>query len=117
MNNLQQISRNITTNEMANIMRYSYLRGADGQFRNPYDHGCWKNCSNFVINGYNEDVPIDEDSANSEGTGMIQIPRVSNLQNSNSHAPTDRNDHIAVHVNSSNNNAHHGHVHSSLQPL
>ncbi|TYH93260.1 hypothetical protein ES332_A13G241900v1 [Gossypium tomentosum] len=111
-----QISRNITSNEMANIMRYSYLRGADGQLRNPYDHGCWKNCSGFVINGYNEDVPIAEDSANSEETGMIQIPRDSNLQNSNSHAPTDINGHIAVHVNSSNTNGHHGPVHSSLQP-
>ncbi|KAG4113184.1 hypothetical protein ERO13_D13G207600v2 [Gossypium hirsutum] len=111
-----QISRNITTNEMANIMRYSYLRGADGQLRNPYDHGCWKNCSDFMINGYNEDVPIAEDSANSEETGMIQIPRDSNLQNSNSHAPTDRNGHIAVHVNSSNINAHHGPVHSLVQP-
>ncbi|XP_052880117.1 protein S-acyltransferase 24-like isoform X2 [Gossypium arboreum] len=111
-----QISRNITSNEMANIMRYSYLRGADGQLRNPYDHGCWKNCSGFVINGYNEDVPIAEDSANSEETGMIQIPRDSNLQNSNSHAPTDINGHIAVHVNSSNTNGHHGPVHSPLQP-
>ncbi|KAA3486048.1 protein S-acyltransferase 24-like isoform X1 [Gossypium australe] len=111
-----QISRNITTNEMANIMRYSYLRGADGQLRNPYDHGCWKNCSDFMINGYNEDVPIAENSANSEETGMIQIPRDSNMQNSNLHALTDRNGRIAVHVNSSNTNAHHGPVHSSLQP-
>jgi len=51
-----QISRNITTNEMANAMRYSYLRGPGGRFRNPYDHGVRKNCSDFFLKGYNEDI-------------------------------------------------------------
>ncbi|CAN6230604.1 unnamed protein product [Urochloa humidicola] len=51
-----QISRNITTNEMANSMRYSYLRGPGGRFRNPYDHGVRKNCSDFFLKGYNEDI-------------------------------------------------------------
>ncbi|KAG5242760.1 protein S-acyltransferase [Salix suchowensis] len=67
-----QISRNITTNEMANALRYSYLRGPGGRFRNPYDHGCKKNCSDFLINGYNEDVNYHEDSPHSEGIGMMQ---------------------------------------------
>lgn len=49
-----QIARNITTNEMANRYRYDYLRGPDGQFRNPYNHGFQKNCSDFLMNGDNE---------------------------------------------------------------
>ncbi|KAL1534453.1 protein S-acyltransferase [Salvia divinorum] len=53
-----QIARNITTNEVANAIRYGYLRGADGRFRNPYNHGCWKNCSDFVIHGYTDDNEI-----------------------------------------------------------
>ncbi|WVZ77593.1 hypothetical protein U9M48_025446 [Paspalum notatum var. saurae] len=53
-----QISRNITTNEMANALRYSYLRGPGGRFRNPYDHGVRKNCSDFLLKGYNEDTEV-----------------------------------------------------------
>ncbi|KAL6517555.1 hypothetical protein OROMI_033256 [Orobanche minor] len=53
-----QIARNITTNEVANATRYGYLRGPDGRFRNPYNHGCWKNCSDFIINGHTEDDDI-----------------------------------------------------------
>ncbi|KAK4438041.1 putative protein S-acyltransferase 23 [Sesamum alatum] len=53
-----QIARNITTNEVANAIRYGYLRGPDGRFRNPYNHGCWKNCSDFLINGYTNDDEI-----------------------------------------------------------
>ncbi|GMJ07543.1 TIP GROWTH DEFECTIVE 1 [Hibiscus trionum] len=104
-----QISRNITTNEMANVMRYSYLRGAGGRFRNPYDHGCRKNCSDFLIKGYNEDIQASEDSAHSEGIGMVQLPR----DNGDLHSLANRNGHIAINVNSSSTNAHHGHVHSS----
>jgi len=37
-------------------MRYSYLRGPGGRFRNPYDHGVRKNCSDFFLKGYNEDI-------------------------------------------------------------
>ncbi|XP_038993751.1 protein S-acyltransferase 24-like [Hibiscus syriacus] len=106
-----QISRNITTNEMANIMHYSYLRGADGQFRNPYDHGCWKNCSDFLINGYHEDVPVTEDSVDSKGTGLILMSMEPNMHNDDLHAPANGNGHV-IHVNSSNTNAHHGLVHS-----
>ncbi|XP_057788022.1 probable protein S-acyltransferase 23 [Salvia miltiorrhiza] len=53
-----QIARNITTNEVANAIRYGYLRGPDGRFRNPYNHGCWKNCSDFVVHGYTDDDEI-----------------------------------------------------------
>ncbi|KAL5714882.1 protein S-acyltransferase [Ranunculus cassubicifolius] len=50
-----QISRNITTNELINRGRYEYLQGPDGKFRNPYNHGCIKNCSDFFDNGYTND--------------------------------------------------------------
>ncbi|KAL7119214.1 hypothetical protein ACP275_02G049900 [Erythranthe tilingii] len=53
-----QIARNVTTNEVANAMRYGYLRGPDGKFRNPYNHGCWKNCSDFLIHGHTDDDEI-----------------------------------------------------------
>ncbi|GAB4838383.1 hypothetical protein Ancab_027919 [Ancistrocladus abbreviatus] len=53
-----QIARNITTNELANASRYSYLRSLDGQFRNPYNHGCRKNCADFLIQGYANDDEI-----------------------------------------------------------
>uniref|UniRef100_A0A0D6R0D4 S-acyltransferase n=1 Tax=Araucaria cunninghamii TaxID=56994 RepID=A0A0D6R0D4_ARACU len=52
------IARNITTNEMANSTRYNYLKTPDGRFWNPYNHGFLKNCSNFLINGYNGDTEI-----------------------------------------------------------
>ncbi|KAK8602109.1 hypothetical protein V6N13_058238 [Hibiscus sabdariffa] len=104
-----QISRNITTNEMANVMRYGYLRGAGGQFRNPYDHGCRKNCSDFLIKGYNEDIQASEDSADSEGIGMVEMAG----DNGDLHSLANRNGHIAINVNLSTTNAHHGHVHSS----
>ncbi|PKA46899.1 putative S-acyltransferase [Apostasia shenzhenica] len=53
-----QIARNITTNEVANSGRYSYLRGPEGRFRNPYNHGCKKNCTDFLIQGYSNDDEI-----------------------------------------------------------
>ncbi|KAL0403861.1 UNVERIFIED_CONTAM: protein S-acyltransferase 24 [Sesamum radiatum] len=109
-----QIARNITTNEMANVLRYSYLRGPSGRFRNPYDHGCKKNCSDFLINGYNEDIECIEESTESEGIGMMHMTRNSNLQNGVSHAhqTTNGNGHLVIDVNK-NSNSHHGHVHSS----
>ncbi|KAA8522944.1 hypothetical protein F0562_009367 [Nyssa sinensis] len=81
-----QIARNITTNEMANAMRYSYLRGPGGRFRNPYDHGIKKNCSDFLIYGYSEDVEYKEESAQSEGIGMMHIARNPSLQNGVDHS-------------------------------
>ncbi|XWS62512.1 hypothetical protein CRYUN_Cryun06bG0017500 [Craigia yunnanensis] len=50
-----QIARNITTNELSNAIRYGYLRGPNGRFRNPYNHGCRKNCTDFLIRGYTDD--------------------------------------------------------------
>ncbi|KAF5945877.1 hypothetical protein HYC85_016105 [Camellia sinensis] len=108
-----QISRNITTNEMTNALRYSYLRGPGGRFRNPYDHGCKKNCSDFLINGYNEDIEHNEESAESEGIGMVQMTRNSTVQNGvgHSHHQTNGNSHV-INVNNNPKN-HQGHVHSS----
>ncbi|KAM0974353.1 hypothetical protein ACFX2C_017545 [Malus domestica] len=108
-----QISRNITTNEMANMMRYNYLRGPGGRFRNPYDHGIRKNCSDFLIKGYNEDVEFIEESAHDEeGIGMRHI-NSSNLQNGDAYPHrTNGNSHVAINVNS-NSTGHHGHVHSA----
>ncbi|KAJ6921998.1 protein S-acyltransferase 24-like [Populus alba x Populus x berolinensis] len=108
-----QISRNITTNEMANALRYSYLRGPGGRFRNPYDRGCKKNCSDFLIHGYNEDVDYNEDSPHSEGIGMMHMSRNSNLQNGDAHSHhMNGNGHVAINVNSENK-IHQGHVHSA----
>lgn len=53
-----QIARNITTNELANASRYGYLRGTEGHFRNPYNHGFRKNCTDFLIHGYSNDDEI-----------------------------------------------------------
>ncbi|XP_077217128.1 putative protein S-acyltransferase 23 isoform X2 [Tasmannia lanceolata] len=53
-----QIARNITTNELANAARYTYLRDPEGRFRNPYNHGFRKNCTDFLIRGYSEDDEI-----------------------------------------------------------
>nr|CAB3490011.1 unnamed protein product [Digitaria exilis] len=53
-----QIAWNITTNEQANKSRYSYLRGPDGRFRNPYSRGCQRNCTDFCVNGYTNDEEV-----------------------------------------------------------
>ncbi|GJM90412.1 hypothetical protein PR202_ga06689 [Eleusine coracana subsp. coracana] len=86
-----QISSNITTNEMANALRYSYLRGPGGRFRNPFDHGVRKNCSDFFLKGYNEDIEKAEQTVRpDEEMGTIQMTRSSISQNGES---------IPVHVN------------------
>ncbi|KAJ7979013.1 S-acyltransferase [Quillaja saponaria] len=115
-----QISRNITTNEMANIMRYSYLRGPSGRFRNPYDHGIRKNCSGFLLNGYNEDTEYIEELAHSEDIGMMDMTRNQIMPNGDSHLSRENGDgHHVINVNSNSTNTktHHsrgnGHVHSS----
>jgi len=51
-----QVGQNITTNEMTNAYRYTYLKGPDSRYFNPYDHGCIKNCADFWIQGENSDV-------------------------------------------------------------
>ncbi|KAL0735426.1 hypothetical protein Bca4012_011636 [Brassica carinata] len=101
-----QISRNITTNEMANALRYSYLRGPGGRFRNPYDLGCRRNCSDFLLKGYNEDIECHEEDTTprQDGISMMQMQRSSNIQNGNGHVAIDVN---PIH------NSQSAHVHSS----
>lgn len=61
---------------MANANRYSYLQGGDGRFYNPYDHGCSKNCSDFILKGHNEDDELPWQAVPSQNGGAIQmIPR------------------------------------------
>ncbi|KAF3786805.1 putative protein S-acyltransferase 23 [Nymphaea thermarum] len=55
---LYEISRNVTTNELANASRYGYLRGPEGRFRNPYNHGIRKNCMDFLILGHTDDREV-----------------------------------------------------------
>jgi len=71
-----QISRNITTNEMANAKRYNYLKGADGKFHNPYDHGFCKNCTEFLLTGYNEDISLPWQPVEQNGGGLIQMSNI-----------------------------------------
>lgn len=105
---------------MANAMRYSYLRGAAGRFRNPYDQGIKKNCTDFLINGYNEDVECIEEPGNSGGI-MMNIARNSSLVNGDSHSHSAKGNGHVINVsstssNSSTRHAHahgNGHVHSS----
>ncbi|KVI00518.1 Ankyrin repeat-containing protein [Cynara cardunculus var. scolymus] len=106
---ISQVSRNITTNEMANMMRYNYLRGPGGRFRNPYDHGCKKNCTDFLINGYNDDIEVTEEAAAtlSDGIDLMEMSRslTLNIQNGNGNG----NGHVDLSKNPKPNT----HVHSS----
>ncbi|XP_068641629.1 protein S-acyltransferase 24-like [Aristolochia californica] len=105
-----QISRNITTNEMANALRYSYLRGAGGRFRNPYDHGFRKNCYEFLIKGSNEDIEnVEPEAGHAEGIRMVEMPWNTNLQNGVTQ--TNGKGHVAIEVDSKSTSSH-GHVHS-----
>ncbi|KAL1531301.1 protein S-acyltransferase [Salvia divinorum] len=108
-----QIARNITTNEMENMLWYSYLRGPDGRFHNLFDYGCKKNCTDFLINGYNEDIEHAEESGESDGIGMINMTQDANHTNgmSQSHQ-TNGNSHMLIDVNKICN-SHQGHIHSS----
>uniref|UniRef100_A0A7N0RGC7 S-acyltransferase n=1 Tax=Kalanchoe fedtschenkoi TaxID=63787 RepID=A0A7N0RGC7_KALFE len=111
-----QISRNITTNEMANMLRYSYLRGPTGRFRNPYDHGCRKNCTDFLVTGYNEDVECAAADNHPDGIGLMQMSRDANQPNGDSHAHSRSNgdSHVVIDMtNSKASKSHHGHGHSS----
>ncbi|KAJ1278231.1 hypothetical protein BS78_04G063400 [Paspalum vaginatum] len=92
-----QISRNITTNEMANALRYSYLRGPGGRFRNPYDHGVRKNCSDFLLKGYNEDTEAAAQTLQpDEEMVSVHMTRSTVSQNDES---------IPVHVNGTENDS------------
>ncbi|KAJ9548705.1 hypothetical protein OSB04_021248 [Centaurea solstitialis] len=65
---ISQVGRNITTNELANSMRYSYLRGpeVDSETRTTTD---------LFINGYNEDIELIEEASQSEGIDMMPMSR------------------------------------------
>lgn len=52
-------ARNITTNELANMHRYHYLRSKDGRFTNPFDRGCWNNCSQFFKQPLARDTEVE----------------------------------------------------------
>lgn len=95
------------------MMRYSYLRRPGGGFHNPYDHGCKKNCSDFLINGVNEDIEFVEESREFEGIGMVDMSQSANHVNGVSHShQVNGNDHLVIDVNK-NSNSPQGHVHSS----
>lgn len=98
-----QIARNITTNELTNAMRYSYLKGPDGRFHNPYDNGCRKNCSDFFIQGYNEDADLPWQPSQQNGVGMVQL-----MQKSGSSSISTS---TVVNVVSSNGSQSHHHQH------
>lgn len=95
---------------MANAMRYSYLRGPGGRFRNPYDHGCKKNCSDLFINGYNEDIELIEEADQSNEISMT--PMSSKNLNQIQNGANGNNTH-AIDVNNNISKAHNNHVHSS----
>ncbi|RZS08897.1 hypothetical protein BHM03_00039931 [Ensete ventricosum] len=107
-----QISRNITTNEVANSTRYSYLKGPGGWFRNPYDHGIQKNCSDFLIKGYSEDVELTEQIPPSEETGMIQMTRSMDSQMGENHSHQSNNVNVCIDGQSKSSRTH-GHVNPS----
>lgn len=76
---------------MANALRYSYLRGPGGRFRNPFDHGVRKNCSDFLLKGYSEDIEkVEQMLQPDEEMGMIQMTRSAVSQNGNN---------MSLHVN------------------
>lgn len=98
---------------MANALRYNYLRGPDGRFRNPYDHGCKRNCSDFLIKGFNEDEEYTEPLTQIEGLTMMHMTRNSQLRNQDVHSlHINGNGNTAINVNSEPI-THQGHVHSS----
>lgn len=67
----KQIAGNITTNELSNARRYGYLKGTDGHFYNPYDKGCHKNCSDFFVQGYTEDVDVPLGPSQQNRLGVV----------------------------------------------
>ena len=52
-------------------MRYSYLKGEDGKFYNPYDQGFQKNCSDFLLHGYMEDARLPKQPISQIELGMV----------------------------------------------
>ena len=92
-------------------MKYSYLKAPNGQFHNPYDHGCRKNCSDFLIKGYQEDVEVmvlpQQNSSFQQNGVNLQMGEISR---SPSNLPSSSSSSSAV---SSNGTKAHYHQHSS----
>ncbi|CAL6334651.1 unnamed protein product [Bathycoccus prasinos] len=59
-----QVARNITTNELMNLHRYTYLRATDGTFKNPFDKGVFKNLVSFFCVDANRRTREFEEKAN-----------------------------------------------------
>ncbi|CAL8466966.1 g6502 [Coccomyxa elongata] len=66
-----QIAKNTTTNEMANWTRYKYLHGDDGTFRNPFNRGCWQNCSEAMCGKSGTAVQLHPESI--ELTSLLKM--------------------------------------------
>lgn len=66
-----QIAKNTTTNEMANWTRYKYLHGDDGTFRNPFNRGCWQNCSEAMCGKSGTAVQLHPESI--ELTSLLRM--------------------------------------------
>ena len=59
---ISQVAQNVTTNELSNVHRYSYLKSADGSFSNPFDRGSYaRNLRAFFLAGKKE--PLLDDVA------------------------------------------------------
>lgn len=78
-----QIARNVTTNEVANSHRYSYLRSGDGRYFNPYDKGMRANCAEFLSKGYTTDVDVPWTVPTDP---PMQIPQLLSRAHSHEHA-------------------------------
>ena len=103
-------------------MKYSYLKAPNGRFYNPYDHGCRKNCSDFLIKGYQEDIevtvlPQQNSSAQQNGVNlqMGQISRSpSNLPSSSASSSAASSNGTKAHYHQhSSSCSHSNHGHSS----
>ena len=67
---LAQVARNITTNELMNLHRYTYLRATDGTFKNPFDKGVFKNLVSFFCVDANRRTREFEEKANNNVGGF-----------------------------------------------
>lgn len=112
-----QIARNITTNEVANSMRYNYLKSTDGRFKNVYDHGIRKNCSEFWLTGFSSDLEVSSASPRANRGGLIQMMEHPPGHNSNAHHAHAHNNGSTVvqdqGVKSASGGGSHHHVHGA----
>lgn len=97
---------------MANVMRYNYLRGPGGKFRNSFDHGVRKNCSDFLIKGYNEDIEVEEQSLNSGEMSIIEMTNAVSQNGVKQSNLANGNGHVSIDVDSKGSSRTHGHVHT-----